>query len=68
MDRAICTFDDDAGWFVVRRGAVSVAINFANGPQVLPVAGDVLLATDDAASVDGCALRLGGHSVAIVRS
>ncbi|MET0459445.1 MAG: DUF3459 domain-containing protein [Ilumatobacteraceae bacterium] len=68
MDRAVCTFDDDAGWFVVRRGAVSVAVNFAAGPQVVPGAGELLLATDHAAAVEASGIRLPGHSAVIVRS
>lgn len=47
MARIRCTFDDDAGWFLMRRGGLAIAVNFSpdavrvelGGPHMLRWAG-----------------------------
>ncbi len=47
MARTRCTFDDDAGWFLMRRGGLAIAVNFSTaevrvnlgGPHMLRWAG-----------------------------
>jgi Domain of unknown function (DUF3459) len=68
MERAVCTWDGEEGWFTLRRGDITVAVNLSGTDRTLAVCGDVLLATDGAASVDGPSLHLPRHSAAIVRS
>jgi maltooligosyltrehalose trehalohydrolase len=64
------TWDEDAGWFCLTRGPVTVAVNLADHPQPVPVPVDattVLLASDPAATslADG-AVSLPPDSVAVV--
>ena len=63
------TWDEDAGWFCLSRGPVTVAVNLAAHPQSVPVPAGVtgiLLASDPDATLDGDAVRLVPDSVAIV--
>jgi maltooligosyltrehalose trehalohydrolase len=61
-----CEYDEDARWFVLRRGATVIAVNLAAAPVTLRCAGTLLLATDDAVTVAGDAVTLPGHSAAII--
>jgi maltooligosyltrehalose trehalohydrolase len=69
LDRTRVTFDEDARWLVVERGAVAVAANLGSSPQAVPVRAPrrrVLLASDGAARVEGDRVRLAPDSVAIL--
>lgn len=66
--RTACEYDEAAGWFVMRRGATSVAVNFAPTPVTLALSGQLLLATDAAVTVAEGSVVLPGHSAAIVGS
>jgi maltooligosyltrehalose trehalohydrolase len=64
---AEATFDEDAKWLVVRRGAHTIACNFADEHRELPVAaGEVVLATG-AADLRGSAVALAEKSGALLR-
>lgn len=65
------TWDEDARWFCLTRGPVTVAVNLGDRPQAVPVpdpGADVLLASDPSAAVDAAqgGVRLGPDSVAIL--
>lgn len=60
-------YDEDERWLVLARGAVTVAVNFADEPVELGLEGDPLLATDPAvASVPNGAIRLPGRCAVIL--
>ena len=61
-------FDESARWFVLRRGDVFVAVNFAEDSVSLPQvsATEVLLATDAGAIASRDGVTLPGHSALIV--
>ncbi|RIQ36998.1 malto-oligosyltrehalose trehalohydrolase [Jiangella rhizosphaerae] len=67
-----CGFDEDAGWFVLHRGALRVAVNLAGEPRRVPLsgtAGEVLLATGPLTTTpDGTAVELGAETAAVVRT
>ena len=59
-------FSEAEGWLVLQRGRVRVAMNFAAEPRRIAVpAAALLLATDDAAELDGGYLDLPGHSAVV---
>jgi maltooligosyltrehalose trehalohydrolase len=60
-------YDEQAHWFVARRGDISVAVNLAPVAQAVPVAGDVLLASAAVAIGPGSQV-LAGESVAVLRT
>ena len=59
---------DDASWFVVTRGALRVVVTLAPEPQTVPLDRPVtgVLAAWDDVRPDGSALRMPGHSAAVV--
>ncbi len=62
--------DDDARWFVLRRGGIVVVANLAEQAQVVPFGGDgaeVLASWGDDPGVEPEGLRLDGHDVAVLR-
>ncbi|MBJ7387029.1 MAG: malto-oligosyltrehalose trehalohydrolase, partial [Mycolicibacterium sp.] len=59
-------YDEDAGWIVLRRGALAIACNLSVDPVSVPVSGEVLLAWDEPRAGD--TLELPGHSFAVVRT
>ncbi|ALE91192.1 malto-oligosyltrehalose trehalohydrolase [Arthrobacter alpinus] len=64
-------FDEDAKWLVLRRGGISVGLNFSTTMVDVPVHGQhLLLATDGGTQLAGAgsepALTLPGYSAAIV--
>ncbi len=61
-----CEYDEDARWFVVRRGATVIAVNFGAAPVTMPYVGRLLLATDDEVTVAEDAVTLPGCSAAII--
>jgi maltooligosyltrehalose trehalohydrolase len=64
------TWDEDAGWFCLTRGPVTVAVNLATEAQAVPVptgATEILLSCDpDAAVGNDGTVRLAPDSVAIL--
>ena len=66
------TWDEDAGWFCLTRGPVTVAANLGSDAQDVPLRGDateILLASDPEAALSGDGtVRLAPDSVAIVGS
>ncbi len=66
FERTTCEYDEDARWFVLRRGATVIAVNFAAAAVTLPCTGAVLLATDDGVTVTRDAVTLPGRSAAIL--
>jgi maltooligosyltrehalose trehalohydrolase len=61
------TFDDDAGWFRLDRGAVSVLVNFADAPWESPVTGEILFDTASP-TTDAAATTLAPVSAVILRT
>ncbi len=63
------TWDEDAGWFCLTRGPVTVAVNLADHPQPVPVPDDtaaVLLVSDPGARLGDGAVTLVADAVAIL--
>jgi maltooligosyltrehalose trehalohydrolase len=67
-DRVEVSYDEDARWLLVRRGAVAVAANLGSDPTVvaLPLPGRALLASEPGLSVTGARAELAGESVVVV--
>ena len=62
-----CTADEETRLFTLRRGALTVVVNFGDRPARVP-AGELLFATgDDVASYDG-EVHLPAHAGALVRN
>lgn len=61
-------FDGYARWFVMRRGELTIAVNFAENPVTLPeiAASELLLATDASVLISLDGITLPAHSAAIV--
>jgi maltooligosyltrehalose trehalohydrolase len=69
-DSVRCSYDEEARWFVLRRGEVAVVCNLAARRQAVPVAGipfDVLVASTPGFSFRRGQVELDGESVALVR-
>ncbi|WP_374968628.1 malto-oligosyltrehalose trehalohydrolase [Terrabacter sp. BE26] len=65
------TFDEDARWIILSRGAVHVVANLAGRSQVVPFAGEVehvLASWGRPPIVDAQGVRLDGHDVAVLRT
>jgi maltooligosyltrehalose trehalohydrolase len=64
------TWDEDAGWFCLTRGPVTVAVNLADHTQPVPVPGEaetILLASEPAATfLADAAVSLPADAVAIL--
>jgi maltooligosyltrehalose trehalohydrolase len=63
------TWDDDAHWFCLRRGPITVATNLASETKAVPVPGDattMLLSSDATAALEDGAVQLPADSVAIL--
>ncbi|HEV8626870.1 MAG TPA: DUF3459 domain-containing protein, partial [Acidimicrobiia bacterium] len=63
------TWDDDAQWFCLRRGSITVATNLASETQSVPVPGSattMLLSSDATAALEDGAVQLPADSVAIL--
>jgi len=69
LDRVGVTYDEDAGWLMLGRGPVTIAVNVADEPRDLPLTGEVVLAwrPDDTKAGNGL-LSLPARSAAIVRA
>ena len=66
FDHNSVEFDDDEGWFVLRRGATTIVVNFADYPLSLPIGGTLLLGTADSVGASSSAVVLPRHSAAIL--
>ncbi len=60
-------YDEDSRWIVMHRGAFAVVCNLNTEAVLVPVTGTVVLASDDPAP-HGSAIRLPGHSFAVLRT
>ena len=67
LDHLRIDFDERARWFVMHRGALAIACNLGTDPVDVPVAGEVVLAWGQP-EIGSDATRLGGHSVAVLRT
>ncbi len=66
-DQVRVTYDEDARWIVVRRGAIAVVCNLAADRQAVPApTGTVLLASGDDVRLGPDGVQLDGESVAVV--
>jgi maltooligosyltrehalose trehalohydrolase len=63
-------FDEDAQWFVLRRGPITIAANLAQTTQAVPVDAAVttVLLSSDEATLHGGAVRLAPDSVAVLEA
>ncbi len=59
-------YDEDARWFVMRRGAFAIVCNLGSEPVDVPVTGEVVLAWDEP-TVGAERTRLPGYSAAVLR-
>ena len=66
FDELEARYDDDARWFVLDRGQVSIAVNFADVPTALPLVGELLFSTIDPTAGER-ELTLAPRSAVIVR-
>ena len=67
LDRVFVTYDEDARWLIVHRGALQVVANLADQAQVVAVPAEtVVLATSTAEIVDG-GVALAPESAAVTR-
>jgi maltooligosyltrehalose trehalohydrolase len=60
--------DEAAGWLVVRRGAIAVAVNLGPVPRVVPAPGEVLLASSPGIAPVPGGVELPPDTVAIVET
>ncbi|UXA20305.1 malto-oligosyltrehalose trehalohydrolase [Mycobacterium sp. SMC-4] len=67
LDHLRIDFDETARWFVMHRGQFVIACNLAEDAADVPVFGEVVLAWGEP-RVGATTTRLGGHSVAVLRS
>ncbi|MCU1597835.1 MAG: 1,4-alpha-glucan branching protein [Glaciihabitans sp.] len=65
--RLAASFDDDARWFRLDRGGVTIIANFGAASVDLAVGGETLLSTDPATVVHRESMTLTGHSAVILR-
>ena len=68
-DRVSCSYDEAAGWFVLRRGAIAVACNLAAARQSVPMfhVTEVLAASAPGVLAAAGTVDLDGESAAVVR-
>jgi maltooligosyltrehalose trehalohydrolase len=64
------SFDEAAGWLIMTRGPLTLAMNLSPNPQQLTLdgPGSLELTSDNTITLEGATLRLPPDSVAIVRS
>jgi len=69
LDRVVCSYDEAAGWFVMRRGGLAVVVNLAPARQPIPVGATptgVLLASAGGFVYRDGEVEIDADSVAIV--
>jgi malto-oligosyltrehalose trehalohydrolase len=64
-----CEVDEDARWFLMRRGDVTVVVNVGAGPVVVPLEAEhaVVWTTPSGATVDSTGVALPPHAGALLR-
>ncbi|MCV7366833.1 malto-oligosyltrehalose trehalohydrolase [Mycolicibacterium duvalii] len=67
LDHLQIDYDETARWFLMRRGGFAIVCNLGTETVEVPASGDVVLAWGEP-DVAGDITRLGGHSVAVLRS
>ena len=67
LDHLQVDYDEDARWIVMHRGALAIVCNLGTDSVDVPVAGVVVLAWGEPTAGEG-STRLGGHSVAVLRT
>jgi maltooligosyltrehalose trehalohydrolase len=65
LDHLVVSYDEEARWIVLHRGAFAIACNLGPNPATVPVSGEVVLAS--AEPTVGETTELPGHSFAILR-
>jgi maltooligosyltrehalose trehalohydrolase len=65
LDRVRCRVDEEAGWLVLERGPVTVAVNLGPEAVTLEVGGPILLASDGVEREPGGGVRLPPDTVAV---
>jgi maltooligosyltrehalose trehalohydrolase len=72
MDRVRTRFNEQAGWLVIKRGSVIIAVNLGLHPQRLPLGEaarrEVSLASSTQVTLHADTIELSGNSVAILKS
>jgi maltooligosyltrehalose trehalohydrolase len=67
LGRVNTAYDDQAGWFTVRRGSVTVALNIGEGEQTVAVTGcELVLASEASVRLGEGSVTLPPDSVAVV--
>jgi maltooligosyltrehalose trehalohydrolase len=66
LDHLRVEYDEDARWFVMRRGQVAIACNLGEDPVDVPITGETILTWGEP-DVGAESTRIGGHSVTILR-
>ena len=67
LERVHTAFDEDAGWFTMRRGAITVAVNLSEHDRAVPVrARELVLASDTAVRLGEGSVTLPPDSAAVV--
>ena len=72
LDRVTVKFDEEARWLTMSRGAIVIAINFAQEPQSVPLikpeSHKLLLASHDDILINRESVEMAAESVAVVRT
>jgi maltooligosyltrehalose trehalohydrolase len=66
LDHLTIDYDEDARWFLMRRGGFAIACNLAEQDVDVPVTGETVLSWGEP-QIGAEATRLGGHGVAVLR-
>jgi maltooligosyltrehalose trehalohydrolase len=66
LDHMRVDYDEERGWLTMHRGAFAIACNLGADSVVVPVTGEVVLASDDPTVAETTTLQ--GHSFAILRT
>jgi maltooligosyltrehalose trehalohydrolase len=68
LDRALVSFDEDEGWFVLHRGSLRVIANFSDSDRVISQrCHEILLSSDASCSIVEDSVHLGAHSAIVAR-
>jgi maltooligosyltrehalose trehalohydrolase len=68
LDLIEVSFDEDARWLVIRRGALLVVVNLASSGQLVELSSTELLLTTGAANLVADGIELGPQTAAILRA
>ncbi|RZT14334.1 maltooligosyl trehalose hydrolase [Mycobacterium sp. BK558] len=67
LDHLQIDYDEDARWFLMRRGAFAIACNLGEQDVDVPATGEAVLSWGEPA-IGADATRLGGHSVTVLKT